>query len=108
MGALLRQDEDYAGSLKYLGHALQLRPGDLGVRFQIASVELAQGQLREAERDLESLVKDSPQFIEAHVLLATLYYREKRKADGDRERAIYAKLNEARQAKNEIAAKPAQ
>lgn len=108
MGVLLRQDENYAASLRYLGHALQLRPGDPGVRFQIASVELAQGQLPEAERDLESLVKDSPQFIEAHVSLATLFFREKRKTEGDRERAIYAKLNEARQAKNEIAAKPVQ
>ena len=108
MGVLLRQDEDNEGAMKYLRHAAEIRPGDPGVRFQIASVELAQGRLEDAGRDLESLVKDSPQFIEAHVALATLYFREKRKADGERERAIYAKLNEARQAKNEIAAKPAQ
>jgi len=107
LGALLRQDEDYTGAMKFLRHALELRPGDPGVRFQIASVELAQGRMNDAERDLESLVKDSPEFIEAHVSLATLYFRQKRKADGERERAIYAKLNAARQAKSEIAAKPA-
>jgi hypothetical protein len=30
--------------------------------------------------------------------LATAYYREKRKADGDRERAIVSKLNAEKQA----------
>ncbi len=106
MGVLLRQDEDNAAALKYLDHSLEIRPGDPGVRFQIASVELAQGRVNDAQREFESLVKDSPNFIEAHVSLATVYFREKRKTDGERERAIYAKLNAARQAKNEIAAKP--
>ncbi len=108
MGVLLRQDEDNDAALKYLAHALQIRPGDPGVRFQIASIEMAQNRLAAASRDLEQLVKDSPNFIEAHVALATLYFREKRKTDGERERAIYAKLNAERQAKNEVAAKTVQ
>jgi hypothetical protein len=37
--------------------------------------------------------------VEAHVTLATVYYRLKRKADGDRERAIIQKLNAAAQEK---------
>ncbi|HEX4166774.1 MAG TPA: tetratricopeptide repeat protein [Bryobacteraceae bacterium] len=108
MGVLLREDQDYDGALKYLHHALEIRPGDPGVRFQIASVESAQNRLPEAGRDLEALVKDSPDFIEAHVALATVYFREKRKADGERERAIFARLNAARSAKNEVAVKTAQ
>jgi hypothetical protein len=36
---------------------------------------------------LESLVHDFPSFAEAHAALATVYYRLKRPADGDRERA---------------------
>jgi tetratricopeptide (TPR) repeat protein len=108
MGVLLREDANYDGALKYLNHALKLRPDDPGVRYQIASIEIAQGRLPEATRDLESLVKDSPNFIEAHVSLATVYFREKRKADGERERAVYAKLNAAQQTQNEVAAKTAQ
>jgi len=108
MGVLLREDADYDGALQFLHHALEIRPGDPGVRYQIASIEVACGQLDEATRDLESLVKDSPNFIEAHVSLATVYFREKRKADGERERAIYAKLNAARQTQNEVAAKSVQ
>ncbi|MEO7146031.1 MAG: tetratricopeptide repeat protein [Bryobacteraceae bacterium] len=99
MGVLLRQDDDPDAALKFFGHALEIRPGDFGVRYQIASVKLGKGQLEDARRDLETLVKQAPQFTEAHVSLATVYFREKKKADGDRERAIVLKLNAARQAK---------
>lgn len=99
MGLLLRKDEKYDDAMPYLRHALEIRPGDAGVRYQIATVKLSQGQLEQARVDLESLVREAPNFTEAHVSLATVYYREKRKADGDRERAIVEKLNAERQAK---------
>ena len=108
MGILLRQDDDNENALRYFKQALVVRPGDPGVRYQIASLELASGRVEEARLHLERLVKDQPSFLEAHVSLATVYFREKRKVDGDRERAVVAKLNAARQATNEIAAKPAQ
>jgi tetratricopeptide (TPR) repeat protein len=104
MGVLLRQDDDNEKASRFLHHALQIRPGDLGVRYQIAAMELSEGQIDPAIRDLEAILKEAPQFTEAHVSLATAYYRQKRKADGDRERAIVAKLNAARQA-NEPAVK---
>lgn len=107
LGVLLREDQDYDGAMKFLQHALQVRPGDFGPRYQIASIELAKGQLAESRRDLEAIIKDAPQFTEAHVTLATVYYREKNKAAGDRERAIVLKLNAERQAK-EPGAKTAQ
>jgi tetratricopeptide (TPR) repeat protein len=106
LGALLRQDGQNDQALKYLTQALRIRPGDPGVRYQIASLELSVGQTAQARRDLESLVKDQPQFLEAHVSLATVYYREGNKAAGIRERAVVAKLNQERRATNEIAAKP--
>jgi tetratricopeptide (TPR) repeat protein len=106
MGVLLRQDEQNDEALKYLQHALQIRPGDFGVRYQIAAIEISKGEIDRAQQDLESLVKDVPQFLEAHVSLATVYFRQKRKADGERERALVAKLNTERQAANEIATKP--
>ena len=88
MGVLLRHDEKYDEALQYLRHALDMRPGDPGARYQIATIEMARDQLDLACRDLERLVKDSPDFIEAHVSLATVYFRQKRKEDGERERAI--------------------
>jgi tetratricopeptide (TPR) repeat protein len=97
-GVLLRQDDDYSNALKYFEHALKIRPGDIGVRYQMAATELAMGQVEDARRDLEAMLKESPNFTEAHVTLATAYYRERRKADGDRERAIVSKLNAQKQA----------
>jgi tetratricopeptide (TPR) repeat protein len=99
MGVLLRQDQDNDGALKFFQHALEIRPGDFGVRYQIAVVKLAKGEMVAAERDLEALVKEAPQFTEAHVSLATVYFRQKKKEEGNRERAIVLKLNAERQAK---------
>jgi hypothetical protein len=48
---------------------------------------------------LEAVAKEFPDFTEARVLLASVYYRLNRKADGDRERAIVQKLNAEQQAK---------
>ena len=98
LGVLLRQDEENDQALKYFQHALEIRPGDFGVRYQIATVELAKGQLAQAQRDLERLVKEAPKFTEAHVSLATIYFRQKKKAEGERERAIVAQLNAEKQA----------
>jgi hypothetical protein len=55
--------------------------------------------VEDARNQLEGIVKESPNFTEAHVTLATVYYRLKRKADGDRERAIVQKLNDEAQEK---------
>lgn len=99
MGVLLRQDQNNDKALQFFQHALEIRPGDYGVRYQIALVKIAKGELGAAERDLEALVKEAPQFTEAHVSLATVYFREKKKEEGNRERAIVLKLNAERQAK---------
>jgi tetratricopeptide (TPR) repeat protein len=98
LGVLLRIDQEYDHALPRLQHALDVRPGDLSARFEIASVHFAQGKEEQARTELESVVKDAPAFLEAHVTLATIYYREKNKPQGDRERAIVEKLNAERQA----------
>jgi tetratricopeptide (TPR) repeat protein len=54
MGVILRQDEENEAAFKYLQRALQIRPADAGVLYQIASVELADGQVDQARHDLES------------------------------------------------------
>ncbi len=108
LGVVARQDQDNEHARKYFEHALLIRPGDPGVRYQIAALELAQGDLAKAQQNLEALTRDSPDFLEAHVSLATVYFREKRKSDGDRERQTVARLNVARAQATEIAARAAQ
>ena len=56
------------------------------------------GQIEDARKGLEELTRQEPRFVEAHVTLATVYYRLKRKSDADRERAIVQKLNDEIQA----------
>jgi Tfp pilus assembly protein PilF len=105
LGAFLKGEQRYDEALPYLQHALEVRPGDPGVRYQIAALHLAEGNLDQAQRELEALVKASPDFLEAHVSLATLYFRLKRKGDGDRERAIVTKLTAEKQARESADAK---
>jgi tetratricopeptide (TPR) repeat protein len=106
LGVILRNDDQTEAALARLHAALQERPGDPGALYQIATIKLAKGQLPEARQDLESLIRDNPGFTEAHVSLATVYFREKRKEDGDRERQIVARLTAERQKANEVGAKP--
>jgi tetratricopeptide (TPR) repeat protein len=97
LGVILKEDSDFAGARPYFDRAQTLRPNDPGVKYQIASLLLASGDTAAALPRLEALVKESPNFVEAHVSLATAYYRMKRKDDGDRERAMVEKLNQGKQ-----------
>ena len=98
LGVMAKEDQAYVEARRYLERALKVRPNDPGVRYQLANVDLATGDLDPARQALETLVKESPDFAEAHATLATVYYRMKRTADGDRERAISEKLMEQRDA----------
>jgi tetratricopeptide (TPR) repeat protein len=99
LGSLWRRDQEPAKAIPYLERAVRLRPGDPGARFQIAAAHFAMGKVDDARAELEQIVSETPQFTEAHVTLATVYYRLKRKAEADRERAIVQKLTAERQAK---------
>jgi tetratricopeptide (TPR) repeat protein len=99
VGMLLNEEQKYEEALRYMQKALSVRPRELNVSYYIASIDIALGKTAEAGRLLEEIVKQAPDFVEAHVKLAIVYYRLKRKEDGDRERAIIARLNAERQEK---------
>jgi Flp pilus assembly protein TadD len=99
LGAAARIEQNYEEAHKYLARALETRPGDPGVRYQLALIALDEGKLDEARQILEGLVKESPQFTEAHVSLSLVYFRLKRPVDGKREREIVQKLTAVAQAK---------
>jgi tetratricopeptide (TPR) repeat protein len=101
LGILTRQDEKFDEAATYLHRALNMRPGDVVARFQLASLDLSMGKTGAARSELEAIVKDVPRYVEAHVTLATVYYRMKLKDDGDRERATVRKLNRDIQAQQE-------
>ena len=99
LGVILKEDRDFAGARRYIDRAIVLRPNDPGARYQLATLMLASNETEPARDFLEKIIAESPSFVEAHVSLATAYYRLKRKADGDRERAIVAKLTAEAQAR---------
>jgi Tfp pilus assembly protein PilF len=98
LGILLKQEQSNDEARTYLERALRVRPGDAAVRYQLATLDLAGGKTEAARRELERLINEVPKFVEAHVSLATVYYRLHRKEDGDKERAIILQLNAEKQA----------
>jgi tetratricopeptide (TPR) repeat protein len=103
---LLRQDGKLDDSLAHIALALQVRPNDPGALYQRASIHLSQGLTDQARGELEQIVRDYPSFSEAHAALATVYYRLKRPADGDREAAEARRVREDAQKVLEEKRKP--
>jgi tetratricopeptide (TPR) repeat protein len=99
LGANAREERNLDDAGKYFARALQTRPGDPGVRYQLALIALDEGKANDARRELEALVKELPEFTEAHVSLSMVYYRLKRPEDGKREHDIVQKLTAEAQAK---------
>ncbi len=99
LGAAARIEQNYDVAAKYFARAEETRPGDPGVRYQQALIAIDENHLDQAREILESLIKQSPQFTEAHVSLSLVYYRLKRPEDSKREREIVLKLTAEAQAK---------
>ncbi|HEV2401265.1 MAG TPA: tetratricopeptide repeat protein [Candidatus Sulfotelmatobacter sp.] len=92
LAVLLKQDGNYDRARELLNRALLVRPKDPGALYQVGATYLAAGDMNRALTSLEALVKEYPDFLEPHVSLAQVYYRLRRKEDGDREREIVQKL----------------
>jgi tetratricopeptide (TPR) repeat protein len=101
LGVLLNQSQEYKEAAPYLTRASQVRPGDPAVRFQMALGQIGTGNLEQARKMLEGILKRSPNFLDAHVSLAQVYYRLRMKKEGDRERTIIARLNAEKQAREQ-------
>jgi Tfp pilus assembly protein PilF len=99
LGTLYRLDSKPDLAMTYLKRAEAIRPDDLGLRHALANTYLSLGNADKARELLEQVVKEAPEFVDGHVLLATTYYRLRRKEDGDRERALIEKLNAEKQAR---------
>src|SRR5207245_1671368 len=99
LGAAARQDQNYEQADQYFTRALETRPGDPAARYQLALIALDRGEPDKARLMLESLVREWPQFTEAHVSLSLVYYRLKRPAAGKRQHEIAQKLTAEAQAK---------
>lgn len=104
LGVVALHEQQFDHAEKMLSRALAVRPGDPGAELQFANLRIAQGRKDEACHLLEDLTTRYPDFREAHIVLANLYYRLKRKSDGDRESELVKALNSKRQ--SDLAAAP--
>lgn len=99
LGILHRQDKETEAALNHLRRAIQLRPREQYARYHLAAVYASAGKPADALPYLEGVLKEHADFVEARVLLASVYYRLNRKEDGDREKALIQKSNAEQQAK---------
>ena len=81
----------------FLERAAAMRPETYQPNFQLALLADDRGDYTEARKRLERAVKNSPSEVEAHVVLARLYYRLKQKEEGKHEQQIIARLNASKQ-----------
>lgn len=98
LGAILYKRRDIDEAKGYLDRALRSKPTDSMARYESAMLKSTSGDYETAARELESLVKDDPDWLEPHVELATLYYRLHRPEDGAKERQIVESLTAKQQA----------
>jgi Flp pilus assembly protein TadD len=97
LGAILYKRRDMAEAKPYLVRALQLKPASPTALYELAMWKSTSGEYAEAAKDLESLVKANPDWLQPHIELANVYYRLHRPEDGAKERAIVAKINAQQQ-----------
>ncbi len=95
LGAVLHTERDLDGAREHLQRARQLQPGSTLALYEWARLERTEGKVDDAVRDFEKVVRDDPNWAQPHVELAALYFRLNRQADGDRERAVFDRLNAA-------------
>ena len=76
---------------------LTLSPDNEDLKLVLASCYQLQGKLPEAQTMLESVLASDPNFREAHVALAKVYFRQNRMEDAEKQESIAAKLEERKQ-----------
>jgi len=98
LGTLLREQGRLKESHPLLEHAIHLQANEIRARYQLAVQYSAEGDDRRAAAMLEALIKDAPEYIEAHRSLSTIYFRLGRAAEGRKQRKVAEELDQALQA----------
>lgn len=97
LGAIFYTRRDLAAAKTYFDRALEIDPSSLFALYEMALWKSASGQVEAAVADLEAVVRRDPNWLQAHVQLAALYYRLHRPQDGLKERQIVDRLSAEQQ-----------
>ncbi len=84
-------------AVTYLEKALLLDPKDIQSKLELGLCYEKKSNYPEAQRLLEETIQQQPDLVQAHVALARVYYRQKKKEEGDREKSIVARLEAEQQ-----------
>jgi tetratricopeptide (TPR) repeat protein len=99
VGLFLKDDGKLDEAHEYLKRAARLRSQSPAALYALGAVHLAAGRLEDAQKALEAVTSRMPDYRQAHVLLATVYYRQKRKDLAGEHEAIAKRLAAAEQAR---------
>lgn len=94
----MRQQGRLTDAHSQLERAMELRPNDIRVRYQYALLCSDEGDDKKAATLLGALIKDAPEYTEAHRSLSTIYFRLGRPAEGREERKIAEAMDASIQA----------
>ncbi len=100
LGWLKQQDGESDRAEKLLRRAYAVKQSDNGVRYLLAQVHHSRGEWEPAGDLLEQVVETQPDFMPAHVMLARVYAKLKRREDFRRERQIIKQLTAKQQEKD--------
>ena len=94
-------------ALTYLEKALLLDPQDIQSKLELGLCYEKKSNYPRAQSLLEEVVQQQPDLVPAHVALARVYYRQKKKEAGDREKSIVGRLEAEQQARKLQSERPA-
>jgi tetratricopeptide (TPR) repeat protein len=103
LGAVLFTERELEGAARHLTRALELNKDSTAALYQMARLQRTQGDLEGARTKLERVVRENPDWPQPHVELSAVYFRLNRPEDGQRERAIFDRLESAQQERERAA-----
>lgn len=99
LGRLDRLNNDMDAANKYLAKAESLRPGNASIAYEYAVLAMQAKDYAKAESLLLKILQELPDYLDAHVLLAEVYFHMHRTTDGMREKALVDAMKNAEQAR---------
>jgi tetratricopeptide (TPR) repeat protein len=94
-------------ALTYLEKALMFDPQDVQSKLALGLCYEKKRDFAKAQNLLEAVLQQEPDLIPAHVALARVYYSQKKKEEGNRERSIIARLESEQQTRKSQIETPA-
>jgi tetratricopeptide (TPR) repeat protein len=83
-------------AIALLQTALKLDSTDIQTKLELALCYEGKRRLPESQNLLEQVTRARPEHYQAHVALARVYYRQGKKSEGDLERAIVTRIENAK------------